>query len=78
MMARCCHARWGGHRVMEGKESFDRMLKSLMAVMMASQVRRVRMRKPNIRKYVNMHFTFAIVNDCETETKSTSLRVCSG
>eukprot|EP00752_Nemacystus_decipiens_P001377 g1364.t1 len=28
---------WGGHRVMEGKEDFNRMLKSLMAVMMASQ-----------------------------------------
>lgn len=29
--------------MIEGKEDFDRMLKSLMAVMMASQVRRVRM-----------------------------------
>eukprot|EP00903_Cladosiphon_okamuranus_P019102 g17578.t1 len=28
---------WGGHRVMEGNEDFDRMLKSLMAVMMSSQ-----------------------------------------
>ncbi|CAM9790931.1 unnamed protein product [Ectocarpus sp. 12 AP-2014] len=28
---------WGGHRVIDGREHFDRMLKSLMAVMMASQ-----------------------------------------
>ncbi|CAM9155268.1 unnamed protein product [Pylaiella littoralis] len=28
---------WGGNRVIEGKENFDQMLKSLMAVMMASQ-----------------------------------------
>lgn len=38
------HIRWGGHRVLEGNDNFDRMLKSLMAVMMASQVRRVRMK----------------------------------
>lgn len=30
--------RWGGHRVIDGKMEFARMLKSLMAVMMAAQV----------------------------------------